>query len=187
MTGPAGTGKTLLALYLGMREVENRTAERVVVVRSIVPTRDVGFLPGTIREKAALYETPYHDLIGLLYDKHDAYANLKGSSQMEFLTTSFVRGITLRDSVVVIDEAENLSYHELDSVLTRVGENTRVIVCGDPRQSDLKQLDQGGFEDFCRVLSQMESFSVVEFGMEDVRRSAVVREYLCARKKVLGY
>lgn len=187
MTGPAGTGKTLLAMYLGLREVEERRADKIVIVRSIVPTRDVGFLPGTIREKSMLYEAPYQDLSTLLYDKHDAYANLKGAFRLEFLTTSFVRGITIRNSVVFIDEAENMTMHELDSVLTRVGEDTRVIVCGDPRQSDLESRDQGGFEDFCRVLSGMQSFSTVEFGIEDVRRSAVVKEYLRARKKVLDW
>lgn len=186
MTGPAGVGKTIIAMYLGLNAVANRNFARMVIVRSVVPSRDIGFMPGGLRDKISLYEAPYIDAASLLYNRDDAYDCLKGSRQLEFTTTSFARGTTIRDAVVFVDEGENMSFHELDTMITRCGEDTRLIVCGDRNQSDLsREEERRGFVTFCDVLRSMESFSSVEFGVEDVRRSELVREYLETKRRVL--
>jgi phosphate starvation-inducible protein PhoH len=188
MTGPAGVGKTIIAMYLALNEVAKRNASRIVIVRSIVPSRDIGFMPGGLRDKISLYETPYIDACSVLYGRGDAYECLKGARQLEFTTTSFARGTTIRDAIVFIDEGENMSFHECDTMITRLGEETRAIICGDGHQSDLlRQEERNGFHDFCGVLQRMKSFSAVEFTVEDVRRSPLVKEYLETRRSVLKW
>jgi phosphate starvation-inducible protein PhoH len=188
MIGPAGVGKTIIAMYLALREVIARRMSRLVIVRSALPSRDIGFMPGNLHEKTSLYEAPYADACSFLYGRDDAYYLLKNHHQVEFLTTSFVRGITVRDAVIFVDEASNMSYHENDSIITRAGEGTRIIICGDKNQSDLvKSEDRQGFTDVCRVLREMKSFKTVEFSIADVRRSELVREYLETRNKILKW
>lgn len=188
MAGPAGVGKTLVAMYLGLREVAAGRAARVVIVRSAVPSRDIGFLPGGLDEKVALYEAPYVDACSFLYGRDDAYSCLKSYRHIEFMTTSFARGTNVRDAVLYIDEAENMVYHELDTMITRTSEQTRLIVTGDENQSDLvRREEREGFGDFRRVLAEMESFVAVEFSIKDVRRSGLVRDYLETRNRVLNW
>lgn len=181
--GTAGTGKTFLAVYAGLLDVMsgNSGRNRVVVVRSVVPTRDVGFLPGKLSEKVGLYELPYHLICSQLFNRGDAYEVLKSAGSIEFMTTSFVRGTTIDDAVVVVDEFQNMTGHEIDSVVTRLGRNCRVVFCGDSRQSDL---DRNGFGEFMRVASRMPSFRLIEFGPGDILRSDFVREYILAREAV---
>ena len=137
--GCAGTGKTFISCYLAFDDMTKNQYEKLVIIRSAVPTRDIGFLPGTEKEKSSVYEEPYYDISIDLFARGDAYQILKTKRLVHFMTTSYIRGITLRDAVILIDECQNMSFHELDSIITRVGENCRVIFCGDFSQSDLKQ------------------------------------------------
>ena len=186
MTGTAGTGKSFLALYLAMRDVmEDPTHTRVVIVRSVVPTRGVGFLPGNTKEKTKVYEAPYYSIFNELFGRGDAYEYMKNNKIVEFMSTSFVRGITINDAVVVIDEIQNMTASELHSVFTRIGKNCRVIIAGDIKQNDLnKNREMSGFADFVRVLQNMASFEFIEFTTQDVVRSSLVRDYIIARDRL---
>ena len=152
--------------------------EKLVIIRSAVPTRDIGFLPGTEKEKASVYEEPYKDIAVDIFGRGDAYQILKAKGLVEFMTTSYIRGITLRDAVIIIDECQNMSFHELDSIITRVGRNCRVILAGDFGQSDLKN---NGMGDFLAVLEWMNEFHFIEFGVEDIVRSEFVKSYITAK------
>jgi|TARA_B110000908_G_scaffold123059_1_gene144299 phosphate starvation-inducible protein PhoH len=179
--GLAGTGKTFISCYLAYDDMVKQEANQLVIIRSAVPTRDIGFLPGTEKEKSSVYEEPYKDISIDLFGRGDAYEILKQKGLVHFMTTSFIRGITLRDAVIIIDECQNMSFHELDSIITRMGENCRVIFCGDFRQADLKQ---NGLEDFIRVLERMDLFDLIEFQVEDIVRSNFVKSYIIAKNQL---
>jgi phosphate starvation-inducible protein PhoH len=186
--GIAGTGKTFLSLYLAINDVLSRDTptRRVVLVRSVVPTRDVGFLPGSVRDKIRQYELPYIDACSRLFGRGDAYDVLCRHNVVEFTSTSFVRGMTFDDAVIVVDEIQNMTFHELDSIITRVGDNCRVILSGDFRQSDLtREADRRGVLDFLKVVGSIGSFDQVEFDVDDIVRSKLVRDYIVA-KDALG-
>jgi len=182
--GTAGTGKTFISLYLALEEVLSgkSTYNKIIIVRSVVPTREMGFLPGSADEKSAVYEAPYNAVCTELLGRGDAYGLMKKKGIIEFMTSSFVRGITLKDCVVIVDEFQNMVDDELHSVITRVGDNCRVIFSGDCRQNDLKR-EATGFHKFLTILSTMNSFGVVEFGIEDIVRSATVKEYIIKRER----
>ena len=177
--GCAGTGKTFISSYLAFDDMTKNMYEKLVIIRSAVPTRDIGFLPGTEKEKSSVYEEPYRDLSIDLFSRGDAYQILKTKGLVHFMTTSYIRGITLRDAVILIDECQNMTFHELDSIITRVGENCRVIFCGDFKQSDLKQ---NGMDEFLDILHSMKRFDFIEFGVEDIVRSGFVKDYIIARE-----
>jgi phosphate starvation-inducible protein PhoH len=179
--GVAGTGKTYLASYLAYKGMTDLTVSQFVIIRSAVPTRDMGFLPGTEKEKSAVYEEPYKDIAIDVFDRGDAYEILKQKGLVQFMTTSFIRGITLRDSFILIDECQNMSFQELDSIITRMGENCKVIFCGDFRQADLAK---NGLDKFIEVLNHMDLFDLVEFGIDDIVRSDLVKSYIIAKYKV---
>jgi len=181
--GCAGTGKTFLSTYLGIRDVLEKVdgKQKVILVRSVVPTRDMGFLPGNMTEKTKVYETPYRDLLSSMFNRGDAYDILKNKGKIEFITTSFIRGQTWDDSIIVVDESQNLSFQELHSVITRVGENSRLILCGDRRQDDLTSVrykEESGLDQFLNILTKMESFDIIDFQTDDIVRSGLVREYI---------
>ena len=176
-----------MGLYLALGDVLEERYKRVVIVRSVVPTRDIGLLPGKLEQKIEIYEAPYKAIANDLFRRGDAYEILKKKNMLEFLTTSFVRGITLSDCVVVVDEINNMTFHELDSVITRLGQNTKIIFCGDFRQTDLRFADeQLGLEKFMKVLNKMDSVAHVEFDMNDIVRSGFVKEYII-QKTNLNY
>ena len=177
--GCAGTGKTFISCYLAFDDMTKNMYEKLVIIRSAVPTRDIGFLPGTEKEKSSVYEEPYRDISIDLFSRGDAYQILKTKGLVHFMTTSYIRGITLRDAVILIDECQNMTFHELDSIITRVGENCRVIFCGDFKQSDLKQ---NGMDEFLDILHSMKRFDFIEFGVEDIVRSGFVKDYIIARE-----
>jgi phosphate starvation-inducible protein PhoH len=183
MHGCAGTGKTFTALYLALESVLNhREQTNIQIVRSVVPTRDMGFLPGNKTEKSKAYEAPYYSIFTDLFSRGDAYDILKNKRVVEFQTTSFLRGLTFDDSCIIVDECQNLTFHELDSVITRMGDNSRVVFCGDFNQSDFKWDDERrGIKDFMKVLSHMKQFASVEFGRNDIVRSDLVKDYICAK------
>ena len=181
--GLAGTGKTFISSYLAFDDMTKGEYQKLVIIRSAVPTRDIGFLPGTEKEKASVYEEPYKDIANDLFSRGDAYEILKQKNLVEFMTTSFIRGITLRDAVILIDECQNMSFHELDSIITRMGSNCRVIFCGDFRQADLKQ-SQSGMRHFMQVLKRMELFDFIDFEVEDIVRSDFVKSYIIAKNEL---
>jgi phosphate starvation-inducible protein PhoH and related proteins len=181
--GLAGTGKTFISCYLAFDDMAKNCYERLVIIRSAVPTRDIGFLPGNMTEKSSVYEEPYRDICNDLFGRGDAYQILKTKNIVDFMTTSFIRGITLRNAVIVIDECQNMSFHELDSIITRMGEHCRVIFCGDFRQADLKN-GQSGMLDFLQILKRMEEFDFIEFEIEDIVRSSFVKNYIISKNEL---
>ena len=169
--GIAGTGKTFLSLYLALEEVLDPSTvyDDVFIVRSVVSTRDIGFLPGDEQEKVSIYEAPYRSICRELFGIKDSYDALKQQGNIKFMSTSFIRGITINNAVIIVDECQNLNFHELDSIITRVGDNSKIMFCGDATQTDLtKSYERNGILDFMKIIEQMESFNIVEFDTEDI-------------------
>lgn len=191
--GCAGTGKTFIALYLALREVLNPDSsfEKIYIVRSLVSTREIGFLPGDHEDKAALYQIPYKNMVKYMFemptdsDFEMLYGNLKAQETISFWSTSFIRGTTLDNSIVIVDECQNLNFHELDSIITRIGENSKIMFCGDATQTDLTRTNEkNGILDFKKILHSMPEFDIVEFGIEDIVRSGLVKSYLIAKQQL---
>lgn len=184
INGCAGTGKSFLGCYLGLNEVDLKAQSQLMILRSQVPARNPGFLPGNEQEKAMVYETPYREIVDELYGKGGAYNRMKDTKVVEFETTSFLRGRTIDNSVLLIDEVQNMTFDEIDTALTRVGENTRVIICGDSRfQNDLKK-EPSGIGRLLSIVSRMPDFSVVTMTEEDIVRSGFVKDWIVAREAV---
>jgi phosphate starvation-inducible protein PhoH len=181
--GLAGTGKTFCALYLALMEVaKGDLYDKVIIVRSTVPSRDMGFLPGSPEAKAKVYEVPYYEIVGDLYGRGDAYDVCKNKGMIEFITTSHLRGVTLRNAIVVVDEYSNMEFGELDTIITRIGVDCRLIFCGDIRQSDLKKdKERAGVLTFMDIIATIGSFSFIEFGVDDIVRSDLVKSYIIAK------
>ena len=185
--GYAGTGKTFCALYLALEEVlSNRsTFDKIVLIRSVVPSRDMGFLPGSIKDKIAVYEEPYKEICDDLFGRGDGYGILKMKKMIEFTTTSFLRGLTFNNAIVIVDEINNMTYQEIDTVMTRLGNNSRIIFCGDYRQTDLnKPHERTGIREFMDITRRINSFRHVEFQKEDIVRSGVVRDYIITKTEM---
>ena len=185
--GAAGTGKTFIALYLALRDVldQNSPYEKIYIVRSLVATREIGFLPGDHEDKSSLYQIPYKNMVKYMFKMPDdnsfelLYTNLKAQGTISFWSTSFIRGTTFDNAILLIDEAQNLNFHELDSIITRVGENTKIMFCGDVVQTDLvKQHEKNGIIDFMKILEDMQEFSSIEFGVDDIVRSDICAEWV---------
>jgi phosphate starvation-inducible protein PhoH len=185
--GIAGTGKSFISLYLSLRQIltENSQYKKVVVVRSVVPTRDMGFLPGNSKEKTKVYEAPYYSICAELFGRGDSYEYFKQKGLIDFVSTSFIRGITLNDCIIVVDEIANMTLHELDSVITRVGKNCKIIFCGDFRQSDFtKDQDKNGLRDFMTIIQRMKSFTFIDFNENDIVRSSLVKDYIIQKDRL---
>ena len=185
LSGSAGTGKTFISLYLALEEMleARSTYKKIVIVRSAVPTRDMGFLPGTKEEKEDAYVAPYKAIVNDLFDDREAWLKLLAFNSIEFLTTSFIRGITLNDCIIIVDEMQNCNYHELCSVISRVGNNCRFIMCGDYYQSDFtRKGDQDGILDFIQIIENMKYFEHIEFHWEDIVRSSMVRDFIMTKE-----
>jgi hypothetical protein len=186
LTGTAGTGKSFLAIYLGINDVINHDLyKQLVIVRSVVPSRDMGFLPGNNKEKAKVYEAPYYAIFTELFGRGDAYEALKTKQTVDFITTSFIRGVTINDSIIVVDEIQNMTASELHTIITRIGKNCKVILAGDIKQNDLnKYKDQSGFADFFKIITSMKKFESIEFNRNDIVRSDLVKEYIITRENL---
>jgi len=185
--GAAGTGKTFIGMYLALQEIlkEQSSYDKLYIVRSLVPTREIGFLPGDHDDKAELYQIPYQNMVRYMFKMPDdasfdmLYANLKAQETISFWSTSFLRGTTLDNSIVLVDESQNLNFHELDSIITRLGVNTKIIFAGDAAQTDLvKTNERNGILDFMKIIQGMDEFEMVEFGIQDIIRSGLVKSYL---------
>ena len=187
--GIAGIGKTFLSLYLALEDVLDPSTvyDDVFIVRSVVSTRDIGFLPGDEQEKVSIYEAPYRSICRELFGIKDSYDSLKQQNNVKFMSTSFIRGITINNAVIIVDECQNLNFHELDSIITRLGKNSKIIFCGDYTQSDLtKESDKTGIINFMKILKELPEFTTVEFGINDIVRSDFLKSYIIA-KYTLGY
>jgi predicted ribonuclease YlaK len=191
--GAAGTGKTFITLYNALKDVLDETSpyEKIYIVRSLVATREIGFLPGDHEDKSSLYQIPYKNMVKYMFqmpsdaDFEMLYGNLKTQETIGFWSTSFIRGTTLDNCIIIVDEFQNLNFHELDSIITRVGENTKIMFCGDATQSDLiKTNEKNGIVDFMRILDIMPSFDKIEFGIEDIVRSGICKEYIIAKHEL---
>lgn len=188
--GTAGTGKTMCAMYLALNDVLRKGGyEQIIVVRSAVQTREQGFVPGTLQQKEAIFEIPYIDIVNDLFNRRDAYQVLKQKEMIKFTTSSNIRGLTFDNSVIIVDECQSMNYHELDTIITRVGESSKIIFCGDTKQDDLattkNRADVSGLYDFLKVLNAISSFDIIKFGVEDIVRSGLVKEYIIAKEKLL--
>ena len=189
--GAAGTGKTFITLYLALKEVldESSVYDKIVIVRSLVPTREIGFLPGDHEDKSYLYQIPYKNMVRYMFSMPDdnsfemLYDNLRAQDTIDFWSTSFIRGVTLDNTIVIVDEFSNLNFHELDSMITRIGEDSKIMFCGDITQTDLtREHEKSGISDFIKILQAMDKdFTCVEFGIEDIVRSGLVRSYLISK------
>jgi predicted ribonuclease YlaK len=188
--GVAGTGKTFITLYNALRDVLDPETpyEKIYIVRSLVSTREIGFLPGDHEDKSFLYQIPYKNMVKYMFempteaDFEMLYGNLKSQDTIGFWSTSFIRGTTFDKAIIIVDEFQNLNFHELDSIMTRVGQNSKIMFCGDATQSDLvKTNERNGIIDFMRILRIMGSVDIVEFGVEDIVRSGLVKEYILAK------
>ena len=167
-----------------MQDLEDNLYDNITIVRSVVATRDMGFLPGSVEEKSKVFEVPYISAVNELYGRGDAYEILKRKKSIEFTTTSFIRGITLDNSVIIIDEFQNMDSQELHSIITRIGENSRIIICGDIGQDDLtseRYNEKSGAADVINILRMMDCVSIVEFNVDDIVRSGFVKDYIIAK------
>lgn len=185
LSGSAGTGKTFIAMYLALREILEGKGpyKKLVIIRSIVPTRDIGFLPGDEEEKKEAYMLPYIEICQELFNDKLAFDKLQDNGQIEFLTTSFIRGTTLNNCIIILDEMQNCVFRELDTVVTRVGNRARFIMCGDYYQSDFdKKSDKEGVLNFLKIVDSMSSFQHVEFTWADIVRSDFVRDYIVTKE-----
>ena len=191
--GVAGTGKTFITLYNALMDVlDTKTPyEKIYIVRSLVPTREIGFLPGDHEDKSDIYQIPYKNMVKYMFEMPDdnsfemLYASLKAQGTISFWSTSFIRGTTFDNAILIIDEFQNLNFHELDSIITRVGENSKIHFCGDATQTDLvKTHERNGIVDFMRIINQMPSFDTIEFQPEDICRSGLVKEYIVAKHEL---
>jgi len=183
--GTAGTGKTYLAFYLALNEILNpKTPQnRIIVVRSVVPTRDIGFLPGDLSEKVAVYETPYKDICSELIGRSSSYDDMKEAGIIQFMPTSFVRGLTWDNAIVIVDECQNMSFHEINSVVTRLGQSSRIIFTGDTNQTDLRPVECG-MEKLLKVANNVQKFAMVEFNHHDIVRSDIVKSWIIATEEL---
>jgi predicted ribonuclease YlaK len=188
--GCAGTGKSFITIYLALRDILNEQTpyNKLYVVRSLVPTREIGFLPGDHEDKANLYQIPYKNMVRFMFEMPDdpsfemLYANLKAQDTVSFWSTSFIRGTTIDNSIVLVDESENLNFHELDSIITRLGVNSRIIFAGDAAQTDLtKAHEKTGIMDFKKIIDDMDEFESIEFSIDDIVRSGLVKSYLISK------
>ena len=187
LIGTAGTGKTFLAMYLALELITDKVPqEKIVIFRSVVPTRDMGYLPGSVEEKKEVFETPYKNIVAELVGGDQPYKRITHTHQLEFMTTSYIRGLTIDNAVIIVDEMQNLNFHELDSVMTRVGENCRVIFCGDYHQSDFKEGgEREGILKFMRIVESLRDFTSITFGWDDIVRSDFLRDDIMT-KEMLG-
>ena len=188
--GCAGTGKSFVTIHLALKEIldEKSPYDKLYIVRSLVPTREIGFLPGDHEDKANLYQIPYKNMVRYMFQMPDdasfemLYGNLKAQESISFWSTSFIRGTTIDNAIILVDESENLNFHELDSIITRLGINSKIIFAGDAAQTDLiKASEKTGIMDFKKIIDDMDEFESIQFSIDDIVRSGLVKSYLISK------
>jgi predicted ribonuclease YlaK len=191
LVGSAGTGKTYVALYLALKDVlEKNIYKEVIIVRSTVQSREQGHMPGDEKQKAAHFEAPYNDIVNDLFERGDAYQIMKQKNMIKFMSTSFIRGLTFDNALIIVDECQNMNYGELKTISTRIGQDSRIIFCGDTKQNDLlyskNRADMSGLAQFKRVVDHMEGdcFDTIEFSVEDIVRSGFVKQFIIAEEEL---
>jgi len=186
--GSPGVGKTFLAMYRGLEEVLDRTNpfKQIVVVRSAVQVRDQGFVPGSLDEKMEIYETPYKEISETLFGRSDAWDRLKEQGHARFISTTAIRGISIDDAIILVDESQSMTFHELSSVISRVGHRSKIIFIGDLKQNDLikSKNDVSGLKEFLNVARHMDEFSEITFTPDDIVRSSLVKSFIVACDKL---
>jgi phosphate starvation-inducible protein PhoH len=182
--GSAGTGKSLIALYLAIADVldPSKPQNQLVIVRSAVATRDQGFLPGSLDEKLSVFEGPYHDIFSYLFNRNSTYEDMKKAGVIKFVSSSYIRGLTWDNAMVVVDEVENFNMHEISSVMTRLGDHSRIILAGDLKQTDLlkSNRDTTGMHRLIEICNRMPEVSLIEFTQDDIVRSGFVKSWIIA-------
>ena len=185
--GVAGTGKTFIALYKALEEVLDKSNpfNKIIIVRSAVQSREIGHLPGDASEKMEIYEQPYRQICETLFGRRDAYQRLDEQGHISFISTSFIRGMTWDDAIIIVDECQNLTWEEIHTCMTRVGYRSKIIWCGDYRQTDLnkKKNDLSGLNKFLDIASLMSSHTRIEFTVDDIVRSSLVKDWIVATMK----
>lgn len=184
--GVAGTGKTFIAMYKALEEVLDRSNpfNKIIIVRSAVQSREIGHLPGDVGEKLEIYQQPYRQICHTLFDRRDAYDRLEEQGYVSFISTSFIRGMSFDDAIIIVDEMQNMNFEEIDTVMTRVGYRSKIIWCGDYRQTDLrKNNDKSGILKFFDIAYHMKAFTKIEFTADDIVRSSLVKDYILAKLK----
>jgi phosphate starvation-inducible PhoH-like protein len=188
LLGSPGVGKTFLALLKGLEEVLDRSNSfrKVVIIRSAVQVRDQGFVPGTLEEKMAIYEIPYVDICATLFERRDAWQRLREQGHMEFISTTAIRGMTLDDAIIIVDECQSMTWHELNSVISRCGYRSKIIFVGDLKQNDLikNKNDVSGLQDFVKVAETMDEFTRINFTSDDIVRSNLTKSWIIACEKL---
>lgn len=190
LCGSAGTGKTFTSMYLALSDIIKSKATdspyKIMIIRSTVSSRDVGFLPGTLKEKMSVYEDPYKGIFSELFGRGDAFEILKTKGIVEFCSTSYLRGTTINDTYIIVDEFQNMSFQELDTCMTRVGKNSKIIFCGDWKQNDLiyKKNDTSGLPKFVNIIEKLDEFDIIEFNTDDIVRSDLIKSYIIAKEEV---
>lgn len=191
--GSPGTGKTHVLLYNALKDVLNERTpyDKIILLRSTVQSLDIGFVPGSVNEKIAPFESPYKHMVKSMFELSTEeefemiYGLLKSEKIIDFMCVSFLRGTTFDNCILIVDECQNMNYHQLSTVITRVGQDSKIFFAGDSRQSDLtKQSERKGFIDFAKVLERMESFDLIKFEIEDVVRSGIVKQFLIAEHEL---
>lgn len=190
LKGSAGTGKTFLSLFLSLKTLLEKeyNYDKIVIVRSVVSSRDIGFLPGSEEEKVQVYEQPYISILNELFPFKNGYENLKKIGKIEFVPSSYLRGTTFNNCIVIVDEAQNMSFQELSTIVTRCGQDCKMVFCGDSKQNDLhyKRNDVSGFDDFFKIIQKMQKyFDIVEFTHDDIVRSGLVKDFI-VQQDLLG-
>ena len=187
LSGSAGSGKSFLAMYLGLKDLlaDNSQYNKLIIIRSAVPSRDLGFVPGTLEEKAKIYQEPYMNIVNELIGRGDAWHFMMNKEIIQFQTTSFLRGLTFSDCIIVFDEFQSATFHEIDTVLTRIGDNCKFVLCGDFNQNDLNvKKEKSGFTDIIEILDKLTDVAHIQFGIQDVVRSGFVKDYLIQKEKL---
>jgi predicted ribonuclease YlaK len=190
LIGSAGTGKTFVALYLAIKDImENNAYKELIIIRSTVQLREQGYMPGNEKQKASYFEAPYINIVNTLFERDDGYHIMKQKNMIKFMSTSFIRGLTFDNALIIVDESQSCNFHELDTIMTRVGKESKIIFCGDIKQDDLKisgrnRFDISGLKDFICIAQKIDLFDIVEFNLEDIVRSGLVKKYLIAKEKL---
>jgi phosphate starvation-inducible protein PhoH len=182
--GVAGTGKTFIALYKSLEEVLDKSNpfNKIIIVRSAVQSREIGHLPGDVSEKMEIYQQPYRQICENLFGRKDAWDRLEEQGHVQFISTSFIRGMSFDDAIIIVDEMQNMNFEEIDTVMTRVGHRSKIIWCGDYRQTDLrKNNDKSGILKFFDIAYHMKAFTRIEFVVDDIVRSSLVKDYIVAK------